>query len=343
MTAIADQPKGAWQWVLIAKGIGILLVVIGHFNPDFAPAWWHELVTLIYTFHMPLFMILSGYLYVVGRQQWSELVASKFKRLGFPFIFIALLFLLIKLLSQLVVTLEHPISMNSLVTLLVNPGKSYMPLLWFMHALFFMFALYPILHRMLRHHAIILLVFVLLALWGPSPYPGINTIVHHFPFFVAGVWLRESGQVQLVQNKGWMRIALVSGLAFVASYWLAPKLDSGYPAHYLWLFPLGLLGSISVIAISHRLDLISKVNGSGSVVVNALASAGLYSMSIYLFHTLFESAVRVAAFQVLGLPVSWFLIVGFVAITVGMLMPLLLEKYVLRNVQLTRRYLLGLN
>jgi surface polysaccharide O-acyltransferase-like enzyme len=66
-------------------------------------------------------------------------------------------------------------------------------------------------------------------------------------------------------------------------------------------------------------------------------------MSIYLFHTLFESAVRVASFQVLGLPLSWFLPVAFVAIFVGVLMPLLLEKYVFRRLVLTRRYLLGLD
>lgn len=42
----------------IMKGIGIILVVLGHVQQlDFYP-----LKTAIYTFHMPLFFILAGYL-----------------------------------------------------------------------------------------------------------------------------------------------------------------------------------------------------------------------------------------------------------------------------------------
>lgn len=40
----------------IAKGIGIILMVIGHFN-DLDRTTSH----LIYSFHMPLFFIFSGY------------------------------------------------------------------------------------------------------------------------------------------------------------------------------------------------------------------------------------------------------------------------------------------
>lgn len=349
MSASRGQQQ-SWQWILIAKGIGILLVVIGHFNPPYAPAWWQEMISVIYTFHMPLFMMLSGYLYVVGKESWPALMRSKFLRLGIPFIFVALLFLLIKLASQLFVTLEHPISADSFITLLTQPGKSYMPLLWFMHALFFMFMLYPLLYRVLRHHAAILVLFVILAYLGPSPWPGVNTIVHHFPFFVCGVWFRASGLHGEVRSRSWLLIAALSAVAFALYYLPAPRLDSGIAHHYLWLFPLGLLGSAVVIGLSNCLDALSlnRQNGKGAGsasapwVVRALASAGLYSMSIYLFHTLFESAVRVAGFQVLGLPPGWFVPVALVAIAVGMLMPLLLEQFVLRRITLTRRYLLGL-
>lgn len=39
------------------KGIGILLVILGHTN---VPSIVH---TIIYSFHMPLFFIISGYLF----------------------------------------------------------------------------------------------------------------------------------------------------------------------------------------------------------------------------------------------------------------------------------------
>ncbi|KAA3144009.1 acyltransferase family protein, partial [Alistipes onderdonkii] len=47
----------------IAKAICIILVVIGHYNPDNAPEWYHTINLFIYTFHMPLFMFASGYVY----------------------------------------------------------------------------------------------------------------------------------------------------------------------------------------------------------------------------------------------------------------------------------------
>ena len=40
-------------WVDTAKGIGLLLVIIGHLPIPLVPVW-------IYTFHMPLFFFLSG-------------------------------------------------------------------------------------------------------------------------------------------------------------------------------------------------------------------------------------------------------------------------------------------
>ena len=48
----------------IAKAIAIILVVIGHYYPENAPGWYLALHSWIYTFHMPLFMFASGYIYL---------------------------------------------------------------------------------------------------------------------------------------------------------------------------------------------------------------------------------------------------------------------------------------
>ena len=53
------------DWIDIAKGIGIILVVLGHTlvpqvrETGFAGFLW----IFIYNFHMPLFFFLSGYLF----------------------------------------------------------------------------------------------------------------------------------------------------------------------------------------------------------------------------------------------------------------------------------------
>ncbi len=43
------------MWLDAARGIGILLVLLGHTSPSFGK--------FIYGFHMPLFFIISGFLY----------------------------------------------------------------------------------------------------------------------------------------------------------------------------------------------------------------------------------------------------------------------------------------
>lgn len=47
----------------IAKALCIILVVVGHYNPGSAPEWYHIIIRFIYTFHMPLFLFASGYIY----------------------------------------------------------------------------------------------------------------------------------------------------------------------------------------------------------------------------------------------------------------------------------------
>ena len=59
------------EWIDYLRGIGIVLMVTGH-------AWiWHLFNNKwIYGFHMPLFFILSGFLF--NRQKWSERGFGKF-------------------------------------------------------------------------------------------------------------------------------------------------------------------------------------------------------------------------------------------------------------------------
>ena len=47
----------------IARALCIVLVVIGHYNPDNAPMWWKNVNHFIYSFHMPVFLFISGFIY----------------------------------------------------------------------------------------------------------------------------------------------------------------------------------------------------------------------------------------------------------------------------------------
>ena len=78
-------------------------------------------------------------------------------------------------------------------------------------------------------------------------------------------------------------------------------------------------------------------------VPRAVRTMGLYSMTIYLFHPLFESFVRHVLTRILPKNDVLFLASALTAIIAGVLFPLLLEKYVLRRYRLTRKVFLGLD
>lgn len=68
-------------WIDILKGMAIILVVVGHNTPPSEYPW---LNTVIYSFHMPLFFILSGF--VFSKKPGKIYLLKSSKRLLLPFI-----------------------------------------------------------------------------------------------------------------------------------------------------------------------------------------------------------------------------------------------------------------
>lgn len=65
-------------WIDTAKGIGLLLVILGHTRLPYASS-------LIYTFHIPLFFFLSGAVFSGTKYGFKEFFVKKFKSLVIPY------------------------------------------------------------------------------------------------------------------------------------------------------------------------------------------------------------------------------------------------------------------
>lgn len=326
--------RDPFEWILIAKGIAIILVVVGHFHPEISPTYWSEIRKIIYSFHMPLFFILSGYLSSHGKYSYSNLIKTKAKRLLYPFASIAGGFFLIKYVAGRFVNLEHPVDIDSIYALLSDPVNSYVPLLWFVHALFLMFAIYPLARLFLNNLSIVLLLLAINVVLG-SDYLVFGSALANMPFFVVGVILRENGKLSRMAMSADWRYVFAPLVMFCLVYMLRVPVNIvyGYPTQ---LF-LGVVGSLFVINISNAIAALSDKKIKG-----VLLQIGYYSMSIYLFHTLFESSVRIGFLQAFKLTQVPFELIAFVAITCGVVFPLVLEKEVLRKYWVTRKFALGL-
>lgn len=68
------------EWLDMAKGIAIILMVLGHTSiPD-------QLSNFIFAFHMPLFFIASGWCTNWAKDNYRDFVLKKLRSLGIPFL-----------------------------------------------------------------------------------------------------------------------------------------------------------------------------------------------------------------------------------------------------------------
>lgn len=121
-TALTLNASARLEWVDIAKGVAIILMVIGHTGIPKPLSNW------IYSFHMPLFFVLSGALTSWNRGI-SDFVTHKIKTLMFYFVVYSIINFI---LLQFCIT---EIREQSIVYLLTNGWGGFA--LWFIPVLFF--------------------------------------------------------------------------------------------------------------------------------------------------------------------------------------------------------------
>ena len=104
----------------IARAICIILVVVGHFNPDDTPAWWKAANTCIYSFHMPVFLFISGFIYAFyfKKSNYIPFMLKKMKRLFVPYLVASLIVVSIKLATQGGAYVEHPVTATTYLEIL---------------------------------------------------------------------------------------------------------------------------------------------------------------------------------------------------------------------------------
>lgn len=131
-------------WVDIAKGIGIILVIIGHANCPNLP---HG---IIYSFHMPLFFFLSGLF--ISRQcenNFHIYLKKNFKSLLLPYFYFNIISIAFYYTMSIMFHKELLIGnvQDNLIGIFVGMrfGSPYHHVLWFLPCLFFAKMLaYPI-------------------------------------------------------------------------------------------------------------------------------------------------------------------------------------------------------
>ena len=165
--------KSRISWIDVARGIGIILVIYGHTLSS------HGYRYLIYSFHMPLFFLLSGIVFSYDKYNLRTTFKKSVKGLLIPYVFFAIISYVIYLshndMSSLsvvkVVTQMSGIIYGNSSTLFFND------ILWFLPCLFAAKMGFAIIAKLLKRKEIIfvsLVVFSLLGYFVSFEFPEIR-------------------------------------------------------------------------------------------------------------------------------------------------------------------------
>jgi fucose 4-O-acetylase-like acetyltransferase len=124
-----SDPKNRSATVDIAKGIGIMLVVLGH---NWFCVWSVDLHRIIFSFHLPLFFFLSGVFLNPGKR-FSRVVADKYRSLLKPYILICALFICAKAVMKREIPADWIVGSLSAIGDSLPP---YIGAVWFLPHLF---------------------------------------------------------------------------------------------------------------------------------------------------------------------------------------------------------------
>ena len=150
----------------IAKGIGMILVLLGHLQNDTVFSYSPYILSLcswIFSFHMALFFIISGILIAVKGENETDLrifIRKRFKSVMVPYFWFSLIYIFIVLYSLLI---DKVVPLKTLfIQLWYVLGMYGMNVLWFLPALFAGEILFVFLTQRFKNNKSILIILLLL-------------------------------------------------------------------------------------------------------------------------------------------------------------------------------------
>lgn len=323
------RPASRVQFLDAARGLAIFLVVVGHVVAREPPAgvyWYSYLNDVIYDFHMPLFMVLTGMSFALSLPRFSSwpqvaaFSAKRAERLLVPYVAFGVLILAGKLVAAHFMHVDNPPQgdLGDVSRLLLVPVDSVAQFLWFIYVLSMYLLTLPALFQLIGRRPMLLLLAGLAL--NLAPWPELfmlDEVVYYLPFFAGGMalWMwREHWERAGVVAQG-LSTALFVALAFSLA---APK----------WL--LGALSVLPVLWAMRRLP---------AAWQDRLAWIGRASLTIYLINTIAIGLTKGLMLRVLPWDGMNFLLYFPVLTLAGVALPMLLKRALAPHSQIVARYL----
>ena len=279
------------------KGVAIILVVLGHSIQQYAGLDNRTALDIgferfIISFHMPLFMLISGYLFYFSLQRHSEIdiVKKRIKMFALPILTMAV----IKHLRWNVFHFEISSFITGFPTSLFNS-------LWFFWAMIIITMFVCVVHKYFKSHWAGYVVAIVITLSLPNVYP-LRAYVHLLPVFLLG-YLAASDKVKNALGGGKpivvqsVLFVIVLGLYLImfpyfdfddmiyfSRYSLASSDDIGRDiVKDLFRFSIGIMGSIGTLLALNVLIRLRMLKGRS---LSYLSIIGNMTFGLFVFQDL---------------------------------------------------------
>lgn len=306
------------DWVSYGKGIGIFLVVYGHllsssYNAgiNISEHFFALSDSIVYSFHMPLFFLLSG-IFVeqsLRKRGPGQFLLTKLRTIAYPYLIWSLLQTTIEVMFA--GQTNYGITKYDIFAVIYKPWAQF----WFLYALMWMHVVYTVISRFERHSPVMLGLLAIVLYFFPisTPIAALQGFSINLLFFAGGIYLRkyviDSGKNYTIPL--WLTIALFAALLasgiYIFENLIEPtRLTKGtHPVYFLYLSALGIT---ACVGLSQYLSHTKKFR--------YIKLLGDYSLQIYLAHMLAGVAARIILLKVFNLtnPVLHVSIVIFVAL-----------------------------
>ncbi|WP_293958183.1 acyltransferase family protein [uncultured Fusobacterium sp.] len=293
--------KERYKELDLMKGIGIILVYIGHsFNfPNFR--WTKILFFLgntIYSFHMPLFFFISGLLSNTNNEiNLEKFYKGKIKRLLIPYFFINLIDFIPRTLLPNLVNSEF----GGIKEVLFYGTK----ISWFVYTLFIIFMIFPFLDTYIlkkdRYYlfGIVLIIVNYLKIFENIEIFSFKIVVSYLLYFYIGYIIKPLYKEKIkngIESKN--LIFLITSIVF---------LSLSYKYFYLSYFNsviFAILGILFVLNISLRIK-------EDTITYRVFNFLGINSLTFYLIEGFITVVYRVILLRIISIEYSYLLVSTF--------------------------------
>ena len=286
------------DWIDVAKGISIILVIIGHsikYNSD--------IYRFILSFHMPIFVILSGITHKIpkSKDKIKENIYKYIKQLLIPYILTFFIIMLLQTLTNDKLTLLS-FAKNFFVTLIWGNGVKYTLLghtlksvgpLWFLITLFLSKIIFDLLSFKLKEKKldmnIVIYCFCALAaikIGNISWFPLNLDLVLIFLFYLYVGFLMKK-YVNLLKKYN-IIIFLISFALWGICLGLNINIELAYR-----LYPIGILSVIESLCASYCVIELCKIISQSKLLNKFLTNVGKISLIILCIHAVDMEGIHI--------------------------------------------------